>query len=109
MAGTTITAHSAIVIAAVAWPLGHDAAATCPSVTALATRGSAVSHLSAWVVTFAPTRTTTAVPASHGRRRTSATATIATDTSANGAGSAKRAIATASGSTRGPRNPRKPV
>jgi len=88
-AGVTIAAHSAIVIAAVACPLGHDAASTHPPAIAFASRGSAVSTFSAWVVTLAPISTTPATAASHGRRRRRATTTMATVASANGAGSAR--------------------
>ena len=101
--GTASTTHSANDIAAVACPLGHDAApgGTTPAVSTDAARGSASSGLRSCVVSLAPSRIAPIVIASHTRRRAMATSTGTAAKNTNGFGLQSCATKIASELTRG--------
>ena len=96
-AGTARIAHSARVIAAVAWPLGQEAAEIWPEPSHSSYRGEARSGLRTAVVSPVANSRVTIAAATRGRRRTSATAARPNPITAYGTGSARWAICVISG------------
>ena len=89
-AGATSTAQSASDIAAVACPLGHDAAVDRGRPRAARQARVGERGLSSCVVEFAPSRISGTAAAVRGRPRHSAIATSAAPATTNGCGSASR-------------------